>query len=76
MIVDRENFSHFDNLIEGLFIAPSHLSVGVQFADLIAGAIFRKFEKDDDKYYNQIKESIRNRNGNVFGYGIVKFPKK
>ena len=76
MVVDRENYSNFNNLIEGLFIAPSHLSVGVQFADLVAGAIFRKFEKNDDRYYNQIKSSIRNRNGNVMGYGIVKFPKQ
>lgn len=76
MVVDRENYSNFNNLIEGLFIAPSHLSVGVQFADLVAGAIFRKFEKNDDRYYNQIKDSIRNKNGNVMGYGIVKFPKQ
>lgn len=75
MIVDRENYSNFNNLIEGLFIAPSHLSVGIQFADIVAGAIFRKYEKDDDKYYEQIKNSIRNKNGNILGYGIVKFPK-
>ena len=64
------------NLIEGLFIASSHLSVGVQFADLIAGAVFRKYEKNDDRYFNQIKDSIRNRNGNISGYGIAAFPNK
>ena len=46
MITDKENYSQFNNLIEGLFIAPSHLSVGIQFADLVAGAIFRKYEKN------------------------------
>lgn len=76
MIVDRENYSNFNNLIEGLFIAPSHLSVGIQFADIVAGAIFRKFEKNDDRYYEQIKNSIRNKEGNVLGYGIIKYPKK
>ena len=76
LVVERENYSKFKNLIEGLFIAPSHLSVGIQFADLVAGAIFRKVEKNDDKYYEQIKKSIRNRDGKVLGYGIVQFPKK
>lgn len=28
-------------LIEGVFIAPSHLSVGIQLADMVAGALFR-----------------------------------
>ncbi len=76
MITDKENYSQFNNLIEGLFIAPSHLSVGIQFADLVAGAIFRKYEKNDSKYYDKIKKSIRNKNGNILGYGIVEFPKK
>ena len=76
LVVDKENYSKFKNLIEGLFIAPSHLSVGIQLADIVAGAIFRKVEKDDSKYYEQIKKSIRNRDGNIFGYGIVQFPKK
>ena len=76
MVVNHEHYSNFNNLIEGLFIAPSHLSVGVQFADLVSGAVFRKFEKNDDKYYNQIKNSIRNRDGNINGYGIVEFPKQ
>ena len=75
MIANHEGQMSFNNLVEGLFIAPSHLSVGVQFADLVAGAIYRKFEKDDDKFYNQIEKSIRNKNGNITGYGIVEFPK-
>ncbi len=52
-----------NHLIEGLFIAPSHLSTGIQFADLIAGAIFRKYEKDDCTYYNKIENSIISPNG-------------
>lgn len=76
MIANHEGQIRFNNLVEGLFIAPSHLSVGVQFADLVAGAIYRKFEKDDDKFYRQIEKSIRNKNGNITGYGIVEFPKQ
>ncbi len=76
MFVNRENYSNYNNLIEGLFIAPSHLSVGIQFADIVAGAIFRKAEKNDDKYYEQIKSNIRNRDGQILGYGIVNFPKQ
>lgn len=75
MIVDKENYSKFNNLVEGLFIAPSHLSVGIQLADLVAGAIFRKVEKGDDKYYEHIKSSIRNKDGKTLGYGIVLYPK-
>jgi hypothetical protein len=68
--------SHYGNLIEGLFIAPSHLSVGVQFADMIAGAVFRQFKANDQRFYAQIEPSFRRSpNGKVEGYGLVKFPK-
>ena len=76
MITEKENNSKFNNLIEGLFIAPSHLSVGIQFADIVAGAIFRKVEKNDNTYYDQIKSNIRNKDGKILGYGIVNFPKE
>lgn len=76
LLDSKYNYSTFNNLIEGLFIAPSHHSIGVQFADIITGAIFRKYEKNDDKCFSKIKKSIRNRNGVIEGYGIVKFPKK
>ncbi|MCM1266101.1 MAG: DUF3800 domain-containing protein [Candidatus Gastranaerophilales bacterium] len=76
LITNHEGATKFNNLIEGLFIAPSHLSVGIQFADLVAGAIFRKYEKDDNRYFDKIKGSIRNKDGNISGYGIVKFPKQ
>jgi hypothetical protein len=68
--------SRYENLIEGLFIAPSHLSVGVQFADMVAGAVFRQFKVDDARFYSQIEPSFRRSpSGKVEGYGLVKFPK-
>ncbi len=71
-----DNISHYPNVIEGLFIAPSHLSVGIQFADLVAGAIFRRFKAQDERFYKQIAGSLRTSpSGSVEGYGIVKFPK-
>lgn len=68
--------SSYKNLIEGLFIAPSHWSVGIQLADLVAGAIYRKFERDDDRFFDQIKDTFRTGPGGVLdGYGLVRVPK-
>ena len=65
----------YNNLVEGLFIAASHHSVGVQFADLVAGAVYRKVSKADSSFYNVIRGNIRCRpNGDVNGYGIVSVP--
>ena len=72
----RANFSSYQNLIEGLFIAPSHLSVGVQFADMVAGAVFRAYRAKDSRYLRQIEGSFRRSPaGKIEGYGLVKFPK-
>lgn len=68
--------SAYANMVEGVFIAPSHLSVGIQFADLIAGAVFRAFSKQDQRFFNQIKNAFRfSPEGNIEGCGLVKFPK-
>lgn len=68
--------SKYDNIVEGLFIAPSHLSVGIQFADIVAGAIYRKFSANDERYYDQISSSFRaSAAGQVLGYGLAKIPK-
>ncbi len=69
--------SRYENLCESLFFQPSNLSVGVQFADMVAGAVWRKFEKNDDRWYKALEPSLRKApNGNVEGYGIIKFPKR
>lgn len=69
--------SKYENLIESLFFQPSDLSVGVQLADMVAGAVWRKFEKGDDRWYTALEPSIRKSpSGSVDGYGIIKFPKK
>ena len=75
LLAKKANSSHYENLIEGLFIAPSHLSVGVQFADMVAGAVFRACKAKDLRYFKQIEGSFRRSPaGKLEGYGLVKFP--
>lgn len=70
-----DTISHYENLIEGLFLTESHTSVGVQFADMVAGAIGRYFNSDDDYFYDEIKPSFRTSpGGKIWGYGLVKMP--
>jgi hypothetical protein len=67
--------STYANLIEGLFVAPSHYSVGIQFSDLVAGAVYRKYESNDERFYELIKPLIRTSNaGKIEGFGIVRIP--
>jgi len=69
--------SKYKNLVECLFFVPSDLSIGIQLADMVAGAIWRKYEAQDSKWFDLLKSSIRSsKTGEVEGYGIVKFPKK
>lgn len=68
--------SRYFNLIETLFLAPSHQSIGLQFSDLVVGSILRFFEKGDEKWYRVISKSIRKHpyTGAIDGYGLVKIP--
>ncbi len=68
--------SKYQNLVESLFFLPSETSVGVQLADMVAGAVWRKYEKGDDFWYRRLEPAIRkSAEGQVEGYGIIKFPK-
>jgi len=65
----------YENLIENLFLAPSHHSIGIQFADFIAGATFRYFVHGDERWYSLIEPSIlRDASGDINGHGLVKIP--
>lgn len=76
MVGSKKHHSSYQNLIEGVFIAPSHLSVGIQFADLIGGAVFRKYARQDDRYFKMIEPLFRrNSSGKIEGYGLVIWPK-
>jgi hypothetical protein len=65
----------YPDLVEGLFLQSSHLSVGIQLADLIAGAVWRNFEKGDSRWLDEARELFRQRHGNIDGPGLVRFPK-
>jgi hypothetical protein len=68
--------SRYENLVEGVFLTPSHLSIGIQLADMVAGAIWRKFERDDSEWFDYVEPTLRrSSSGVVDGYGIVRMPK-
>lgn len=68
--------SEYANIIETIFLTPSQLSVGIQFADMVAGAIGRKFNSGDDRWFEAIRAAFRSNNrGIIDGYGLVKMPK-
>lgn len=67
--------SSYPNLIEGLFFSPSHLSIGIQLVDMVAGAIWRAQVHNDRTWFDHIRPSIRQKpNGSIGGYGLVRFP--
>jgi Protein of unknown function (DUF3800) len=74
---NHDAHSNYHNLIEGLFISPSHFSVGIQLADLVAGAVLRMIKNGDKRFYDQIVGSFRTSpTGHIEGYGLVKYPKE
>ena len=74
----RDNFrftSDYKNYVETVFLTPSEHSVGIQFADMVAGAIGRKFISNDATFYNMIAGSFRRSSqGKLEGYGEIKVP--
>jgi hypothetical protein len=65
--------SNYDNIVEGLFMADSRLSTGIQLADMVAGAVMHKEARGISTWYDVIEPRIRRRaNGDVQGYGIVR----
>lgn len=75
---DRNEYaSTYDNFIESIFLSPSHMSIGIQLADIVAGAIWRFYEKNDNRWINLIKSAFRtNKQGGIDGFGVARFPKR
>lgn len=74
---DSPFVSQYDNYVETIFLTPSHLSVGIQLSDMVAGAIGRALNSRDLKFAKQIKSAFRCQpNGNIEGFGFVRFPKQ
>lgn len=76
IVEDKSSFtSKYSCYIETLFLTPSHLSVGIQFADMVVGAIGRGFNTGDWTYFQEFRQSIRTSpTGKIDGHGIAKFP--
>ncbi|MFT3976933.1 MAG: DUF3800 domain-containing protein [Sphingomonas bacterium] len=68
--------SQYSNFIESLFFAPSHLSVGIQLVDMVAGAIWRAQAHNDRTWYDKLRPSFRSSpTGQIDGFGLARFPK-
>jgi hypothetical protein len=68
--------SSYRNIVESLFVQPSNLSVGIQLADMIAGAVWQKYERKNDAWFKMMEPTLRrSRAGKVDGYGLIKAPK-
>lgn len=77
LIRDTGQFSsNYQNFVEGLFFSPSHLSVGIQLVDMVAGAIWRAQTHNDRTWFDRIRPSFRSAPSNqIDGWGIARFPK-
>lgn len=64
------HFVKFPNFCDSLIFADSDYTAGVQMADFCAGTIFRKFEKEDNKFFDILKPAIRTHNNSINGAGI------
>lgn len=62
----------YDNIIEGLFMADSKLSTGIQLTDMVAGAICNRETGGKAPWFDVIAPRIRTRNGTIEGAGIVR----
>ena len=64
------HFVEFPNFCEAIIFADSDYYLGIQLADFCAGAIHRKYENKDERFFSKIKSSIRTHNGEIEGAGI------
>ena len=46
---------HLRNIINNVRFCPSYSSAGIQLADFVASAIWRKYERGDDEFYKMIE---------------------
>src|ERR1022692_1820297 len=75
LLVAGTRWTRFPNIIEGVFLTPSHLSPGIQFADFVAGAIYAAHsDKPDNKFYNIIRGKITGNKLTGVRHGFKKWP--
>lgn len=64
------HFVKFPNFCDSLIFVDSDYSAGIQIADFCAGAMYRKYESNDEIFFEILKPSIRTHKGNIDGAGI------
>lgn len=65
------HYIKFPNFCESLVFLDSAYSAGIQCADFCAGAIHKKFESNEDTFFDLLLPAIRcNKSNNINGYGI------
>lgn len=65
------HYIKFPNFCESLVFLDSNYSCGIQCADFCAGAIHKKFEMQNEEFFNVLMPAIRkNKSENIYGYGI------
>lgn len=72
LIREAGNFtSTYGNFVKSIFLSPSHMSIGIQLSDMVAGAVWRWFEHSDAKWLDHIRPSFRcSSAGVVDGWGL------
>ena len=64
-----EDYLYYAGAVHGLILGYS--LEAIRFKDFCAGAIHKKFESNDDSFFDILLPSIRcNKNNNIYGYGI------
>jgi Protein of unknown function (DUF3800) len=77
---DGTPFSKLDRLVEGLFLGPSHFSIGLQSADLVV-AITAAAERGNGQARGYLKRlwprfAVHPAKGEVEGVGLKRFPER
>ena len=77
---DGSPYSHLERLVEGLFLGPSHFSIGLQCADLVC-AITAAAERGNGQARGYLKRLLPRfathpATGELEGVGIKRFPEQ
>lgn len=64
------HFMKFPSFCESIMFADSKDLSGIQLADFCVGAIHKKYEREDEEYFNLLLPAIVNKEGNIYGPGI------